>query len=105
MAAGPEALDRPPDPALAVERPLALPDIEVDAEPFEAGFDPVADAGRRPPAEDGGPVGSRRRRRCPDVVRHGRGERGDVLAVVSVLGDRITSADREHRGTEVLDLG
>ncbi len=49
------------DPALVVEAGLALPDIEVDAEPLQAGLDAVADAGAGPGAH--APRRGRRRAR------------------------------------------
>src|ERR1019366_739917 len=43
VAAGAQALDRSCDPAVGVQRALALPDVEVDAEVIKARLDPGAD--------------------------------------------------------------
>jgi hypothetical protein len=52
-----------------VQRTLALPDVEVHAEPIEAGLDALADAARRPVPYDGVGVRAIGVRRRPDVVR------------------------------------
>ena len=72
VAGRPQALDRPVDPALGVERALALPDVEVDAEPLEAGLDPRPDPVRPPSARR--PRRRRRPRRSPPPRRR-RGAR------------------------------
>ena len=99
-----QPLDRPLDPALLVQAALAGPYVEVDTEPFETRFDHRPDPGSGPTPQDARPVGIGGRRRCPDIVRHGRGQVGDVGPLVSVLGDWLALADGQDRGTEVVDL-
>ena len=104
-SAGPQPLDRLVHPAVAVERALGLPDVEVDAEPLQRRLDPGSHPLRRPAAEDLGPVGSGGGSCRRDVVRHRRREVADVLAVIAVLGHRLAVPGREHGRTELADLG
>ena len=105
VAAAHQALDRLVDPAIAVQRALGLPDVEVDAEPLEGRLDPGADALGRPSPEDLRAVRAWSRGGGRDVVGHGGGEVADVVAVVAVLGDRLPVARREHGRAELPHLG
>ena len=105
VAAGPQPLDRPADPALGVERALALPDVEVDAEVGEAGLDPGPDRAGRPRPDDLGRVGTGRLRGGQDRLRQRVGERLGVVAVIAVLGDRRPGPQGEDRRPELADLG
>jgi hypothetical protein len=99
-----QASDPALDPATLVQRGLGRPDVEVDAEPLEAGLDAFPYLGRGPASDDGGGVGATRRRGRPDRARDGRGEVVDVVALVAVFRDGFAAPDRADRGTELIEL-
>src|SRR6185436_20678765 len=99
-----KALDRARDPAVLVQRALARPDIEADAETGEACLDLLAHDPGRPMAEVAVRVDAGRRRRLPGLRRHRRSEVLDVLAVVAVIGHRLAPMDRGDRGAQIRDL-
>src|SRR5688572_334138 len=103
MAVLTEALDGALDPTLLVQSTFAGPHVEVDAEPFETGLDPLPDAPRGPAPDDRRRVGPVGRRFGPDVVRHGGRQFADVLPLVALLGYGLATFDRRYRRAEVVD--
>src|SRR4029078_1604388 len=98
-----KALHRALDPPLLMKRPLRGPDVEMDAETFEACLDAAPDPGGSPAAQDGWRVRPRGRRLRPDLRRDGRREIVDVVAAVPVLRDGLTPLQRRDRSTQLGD--
>src|SRR5665811_2272847 len=63
-----QALDRPSDPAVAIERALALPDVEADAEMRQGRLDACPDPLRGPLPDDHHLVRARDLRGAPHAV-------------------------------------
>ena len=100
-----QALDCPGDPAVAVERALALPDVEADAEMGQRLLDPRPDPLRRPLPHDLHRVGVCGLRGAPHVVRDLHREVAHVGAPVRLLRQGLAPLDRHHRCAEVPHLG
>ena len=103
-----QPLHRPLDPALVVERGLALPDVEVDAEAREADASIIAAHPlRRPAAQDASasrPVGRRPRpRRRPGTLARQRPRRTRPCTRPRARARR--ACTRRHGRAEVVDLG
>jgi len=103
-----ESLDRPLDPALAVEAALGGPDVKMHAEPFERCLDPGPHLLRRPATDRGGGIRPVREVRPVREIEQFRGDDlrqlRHVVAVVAVLGDRGAVEGGDHRKAQVPHL-
>src|SRR6266545_7375257 len=97
MAGRPQPVDRPIDPALAMERTLALPDVEADPQALEARLDSRAAPLGRPGTKQDSGIRALRGRLRPESFRHLGREVLHVGPAIAVRGDRPAEPDGEDR--------